>query len=261
MAQRTRKEREGEERINNQGCLMKIIEYNSFRDIVVEFQDEYKAIVKSQYHHFIDCTIQNPYHPTICGVGILGNKYKTTMPNGKRIKEYKSWRNIIQRSFSNKYKNKKSTYKNVTCCDEWLVFDNFYEWIHRQSNFDRWLNNNAWHVDKDILMKGNKIYSPHTCCLVPQRVNSLFIKDNAIRVGLPIGVRKHRNKYIAECHDAMNNKTKYLGIFDTPEEAFNAYKQYKENVIKQVAQTEFDAGNITKECYNAMMSYEVEITD
>lgn len=44
-------------------------------------------------------------------------------------------------------------------------------------------------------------------------------------------------------------------------EAFEAYKIYKELIIKQVAKEEFDIGNITKKCYDAMIHYEVEITD
>lgn len=35
----------------------------------------------------------------------------------------------------------------------------------------------------------------------------------------------------------------------------------KEKTIKQIANKEFTSGNITKECYNAMLKYEVEITD
>lgn len=206
MPQITKKEREGELHINNQGCLMKIIKYNNFKDVDIEFQDEYRTIVNCQYHHVIDGTVKNPYYPTVCGVGILGNKHKTTLLNGRRTKEYEAWRSILQRSFDDGYKNKKPTYKDVTCCDEWLLFDNFYEWIHSQSNFDKWFNDNSWHIDKDILLKGNKIYSPNFCVLVPQHVNSLFIKDNADRGNLPIGVQKqeYRNRYLAQCHDNNN---------------------------------------------------------
>lgn len=263
MPQITRKEREGEVHINNQGCLMKVIKYNSYQDVDIEFQDEYRTIVNCQYHHIIDGDVKNPYYPTVYGVGILGNKHKTILPNGKRTKEYETWRNILQRSFDDKYKNKKPTYKDITCCEEWLLFDNFYEWIHSQPNFDRWLNNNSWHIDKDILLKGNKIYSPKFCSLVPQRVNSLFLKDNAKRGDLPIGVQrsKHYNTYLAQCHDSDYGGAKHLGIFDTIDDAFKAYKAYKESIIKSIAKQEFDNGNITIECYNAMMCYEVEITD
>ena len=118
-------------------------------------------------------------------------------------------------------------------------------------------------VDKDIIKKNNKVYSPETCCLVPQNVNSLFIRGNAIRGNLPIGVIKHRSKYQAHSSVKVGKKTKHvcLGTYNTPEEAFYTYKKVKEKYIKQVAKEEFSQRNITKECYNAMMNYEVEITD
>ena len=116
-------------------------------------------------------------------------------------------------------------------------------------------------LDKDILSKENKIYSPETCCLVPRIVNSLFIKRTRDRGSLPIGVTKHGERYRAKCNDPLSNVRKHVGVFDTPELAFNAYKKYKEALIKKVAQIEYDNGTITKECYDAMMRYKVEITD
>ena len=95
---------------------------------------------------------------------------------------------MINRCFYEKIKEEHPTYKNVTCSEEWLLFENFYEWLHLQENFDKWYNEDKWCLDKDILVKGNKIYSPKTCCLVPQNVNTLFTKKNANRGKLPIGV-------------------------------------------------------------------------
>ena len=63
------------------------------------------------------------------------------------------------------------------------------------------------------------------------------------------------------CNNPYTHKRKAIGRRKTIEEAFNIYKEYKENIIKQVAQEEYSLGNITKKCYDAMMSYEVEITD
>ena len=41
--------------------------------------------------------------------------------------------------------------------------------------------------------------------------------------------------------------------------ALQKYKEYKEKQIKKVAKEEFEKGNISKQCYNAMMSYEVTL--
>jgi hypothetical protein len=142
-----------------------------------------------------------------------------------------------------------------------LSYENFYEWLHSQPNFDKWYNGKRWAVDKDIFVKRNKVYSPDTCCLVPQNVNCLFLKREAERGDYPIGVHYSENGFIARCRNPFENRAEELGLYSTPEKAFNAYKTYKEDIIKQVAQIEFDAGNITEECYLAMMSYEVEIDD
>ena len=77
-----RANRFGEESLNNQGCLMKIVEYNNAHDIIVEFQDEYKTKIKTTYYEFETGKITNPYFPYVLGVGIIGNKYKSIF-NGK----------------------------------------------------------------------------------------------------------------------------------------------------------------------------------
>ena len=256
----------GEEKFNNQGCLMKIIEYNKADDIVIEFQDDYKCHINTRYSNFISGGIINPYYPNVHGVGIVGNKYPAKI-HGVHTKEYKTWRGIVSRSYGYAEKKKRPKYQDVTCCDEWLLYENFYEWLHAQENFDNWLNGELWAIDKDILVKGNKIYSPDTCCLVPLEVNSLFIKSDASRGKYPIGVyfNKRLNKFCAQIskRTKQNGKMKqdFLGYYNSQESAFYAYKKAKEDHIKQVAQEEFDAGNITKKCYDAMINYKVEITD
>lgn len=52
-----------------------------------------------------------------------------------------------------------------------------------------------------------------------------------------------------------------IGIYTTVEEAFEAYKKYKEKLIKEIADIEYKKGTITKECKNAMYRYTVEIND
>ena len=253
----------GEVGKNTAGCIMKIIEYNKRSDIIVEFQDEYGAKVHTQYGNFKKGNVKNPYAKTVYGVGMIGNKYPSQIKY-KHTKEYMAWKGILQRSFNKDFKSKHPTYEYVTCCKEWLLYDNFYKWLHSQENFDRWVNNSNWSVDKDILIKENKIYSPSTCTLVPQFVNALFTKRDNNRGKYPIGVsyNKKENNYRAQCESPCSkHRNPFIGSYSTPEEAFDAYKEYKENVIKFVAETEFNAGNITKECYDAMMNYKVEITD
>lgn len=116
-------------------------------------------------------------------------------------------------------------------------------------------------IDKDILIKGNKIYSPETCCLVPVNVNNLFVKHDSLRGDYPIGVFLENDKYVAKCTNSIVGKSIRIGLYDTVEEAFNAYKKYKENLIKEIADIEYNNGTITKKCRDAMYLYKVEIND
>lgn len=250
----------GETKYNNQGCLMEIVEYNNSTDIVVEFQDKNRTRVKTQYCNFKSGSIKNPYYPSVYGIGITGNKYPRSI-NCKVTKEYDAWIHILQRSFDDKCKAKQPTYNDVTCCKEWLNYENFYEWLHNQPNFDKWYNGKRWAIDKDILVKGNKIYSPETCCLIPQNVNCLFLKREAERGKYPIGVRYTDDGFLATCRNPFLNRTVELGCYSTPEKAFQVYKKYKEMIIKEVGWTEYKTGNITEKCYRAMIKYKVEIDD
>ena len=260
-----KQQRLGATNYNNQGCLMKVVEYNNSSDVVVEFQDEYKWKTKTTWYHFINGILYNYYYPNVYGVGITGNKYPT-MTNSIKHKEYVTWCSMLQRCFNAKKKQQCSSYQNVTCCKEWLYYPNFYEWLHKQENFEVWLKTEKYCLDKDILKKGNKIYSSETCCLVPERINHLFPNAKSIRGNLPIGVSydKNKHKYKAQCSIRDNDKTQriiQLGLYDTAIEAFNAYKNQKEFEIKQVAQEEYNKGTISKKCYEAMMKWEVEIGD
>ena len=116
----------------------------------------------------------------------------------------------------------------------------------------------GWCLDKDILVKGNKVYSPETCCFVPNEINILFTKGNSCRGALPIGVRKRKNgKYLTQI--TKNSKNIHIGIFNTPEEAFQAYKVAKEDYIKKMADKWRD--KISNRAYQALYNYQVEITD
>lgn len=252
-----------EENYNFQGCLMKIITYINANDMFIEFQDEYKAIIHGAYREFKNGKIKNPYYPAVYNIGMIGQKYATRI-NNKEIKEYKIWHSMLQRCYDKKTKNQHQYYQDVYCCDEWLLFENFYEWLHSQPNFDKWINGSRQAIDKDIIVKHNKEYRPDLCSLVPVNVNSLFTKHDKARGEYPIGVYyvKRNNTYKAQCNNPFqNNKRVWLGEYSTPISAFKQYKIYKERVIKEVAKDEYSKGNITEQCFNAMMNYQVEITD
>ena len=119
------------------------------------------------------------------------------------------------------------------------------------------------HLDKDILCKGNKIYSRDTCIFVPKRINSLFVKCDKSRGKDPIGVDQlPSGNYRANCYNEYG-KSNHIGTYKTKEEAFYAYKEYKEKVIKKVIDSY--EGKIPEPYYSklkiAMYNYKVEIYD
>ena len=264
-------DRTGETNISNEGCVMKILEYDNANNIIAEFEDEHKYRVHTSYQAFKKGKCKNPFYPSVHGYGYLGTDKNGSVPKTKEFKdgktvntwEYDRWQNMLQRCFDNKLKERNPTYKDVTCCKKWLCFTNFLEDLEILKQEHNWSKDEKLNLDKDILHKGNKIYSLENCVLVPQWINMLFVKNDASRGDCPIGVSYHkqRKKYQAFC--SINGKLKRLGYFITPLEAFNAYKIAKENEIKKIANDCVLKGYMTKDSrlYNAMISYQIEIDD
>ena len=257
-----KEKRLGEERRNTFGTLMKIVEYKDALDIWVEFQDEHKEKVHTTYQNFKRGGVKNPYDKEVCGVGYYGvGKYKAS-DNGKLTDAYEIWKSMLTRCYDPYFINKEPTYIDCYVCEEWLNFQNFAKWFY-ENVYN--CNNERMSLDKDILIKGNKVYSPETCMLVPQRINMLFVKRDAKRGEYPIGVHYHKGngKLMVRCGVFENGRTKriYLGSFplDKPFQAFYAYKTFKENYIKQVADEYKDL--IPTKLYEAMYAYEIEIND
>ena len=120
------------------------------------------------------------------------------------------------------------------------------------------------HLDKDILVKHNKIYSSETCVFVPHAINSLFVKRDKVRGESVIGTSPTKNgKYQVHCNlinpETGKSKCEYLGICETQEKAFEIYKYYKEKNIKEFA--DYYKEQIPDKLYQALYDYEVEITD
>lgn len=254
------KGRLGERRVMKCGEECEIVEYSGALDIVVKFLKT-EELIRSRYKDFEKGEIKSHFTPTVCGAGIVGLE-KTRDKNGKKLKSYQTWHHMLQRCYDEKIHLKESTYIDCTVCKEWLYYPNFKKWY--EENYYE-IYNEKMALDKDALNKGNKVYSPETCVFVPQRINSLFIKCNAKRGDLPIGVsyKKRDKKYQADCKifdvKANKYKKKYLGYYNTSEEAFNVYKKTKEENIKQIA--DYYKDRIPEKLYKAMHRYKVEIND
>ena len=193
---------------------MKIIEYRNYDDITIMFSDGSKRT--TSYKQFKLGTVKNLYFPNVCGVGYIGEGYT----NKGNEKVYKSWQHMISRCYNNG-DNKYKFYGGigVKVCEEWHNFSNYAKWFYDNCyEIDEPLS-----VDKDIVNKNSKIYSPDTCIIIPSKINQIFIKVN-INGQEKIGVDKRSSgKYRAKLSNV------HIGTYNTKEEAIAAHKKmYKE---------------------------------
>lgn len=247
----------GEKFITNEGYLAEIIEYFKWNNCTIRLNDwNNTELTKIQYFNLKKGTVRNPYHPSVHGVGYFGIGTYRGKINGVIPRVYNVWNGVIERGYCKRYKDNHPTYVEVSVCKEWHNYQNFGKW-YDENYKPEYMND--WELDKDILIKGNKIYSPETCVFVPQEINKLLIKNNSKKNNLPVGVRFNERLDKFQARIVIGKQEKYLGFFDTHEEAFYKYKEEKELWIKEVADKWKDL--IDPRVYEAMYNYEVEIDD
>ena len=239
---------------NNYGKCT-VIEYNSFKDVLVKFHNP-EFLTKCRMNHLTDGRIKNLLAPLVYGKGYLGvGRYK---PSNRIF--YRAWNRVLERAYSEKWLITHPYYAGTTVCEEQHNFQNFAEWCDGQEFFNTIDDKGKkYALDKDILVKGNKTYSPETCCFVPAELNSLLIRANKVRDILPVGVSfyKKTGKFLAS--GSFYGKAQHIGYYNTPEEAFQAYKEAKESYIKEVAEKWKD--RIEDKVYKTLKEYSVGIDD
>ena len=229
----------------------KILKYNDKKNVEIQFLNTgFEMVVR--LGDIRNGSVKDPYVASVFGVGITGTKYPITI-NGVKTKEYVLWKGMLQRCYSD---TQYPTYEGCKCSENFKSYEYFYEWCNKQVGFD----NEGWHLDKDLLVKGNKVYSEKTCVFLPQEINSLLIKSTATRGKHLIGVYwSNTNKAFVAQVRKNKGKQEWLGCFNTELEAFNTYKTAKESYIKE--QAEKYKSQIDVRAYNALMNYEVNIDD
>lgn len=225
-----------------------VTEFVSKQEVHIKFLDTgYETIVGSSEitrGQTKDCS-----RPSVFGVGVTG-EIKTRV-NGEQLYEYILWCGILRRCYGSDQLTKSPSYEGCTVSENFKYFPYFKEWCNNQIGFGI----EGFDLDKDLLIKGNKVYSENVCIFLPRELNQVLVTGKGKRGKFPIGVGylPKIGKFRARLGE------EYLGVHDTSDEAFCAYKQAKESYIKLLANKWRD--QIDPIAYNALMSYQVEITD
>jgi hypothetical protein len=182
----------------------------------------------------------------------IPNELQKGKPNPR---EYSIWNGIRQRCYNENLRDRLMSYKDVEMSENFKIYSYFKDWCHKQVGF----NEEGWQLDKDILSKDNKVYSEDTCCFVPPEINCAVTNNKTVRGQFPQGVIYNCTKTRYRARIQRSNKWESLGTYDTPEEAFYAYKPVKEAHMKSLA--EKWKNQIDPRVYEALMNWEVNIDD
>ena len=236
----------------------KVLKYNDSRNVEIQFLNTGYEMV-ARLDNIKSGKVKDRLSPSVYGVGVVGTKYSISEGDVK-TKEYVLWCSMLERCYSDTYKKKKPTYEDCEVSENFKSYEYFYEWCNKQIGFNNDGNGNPFQLDKDLLVKGNKVYSESTCVFLPAEINSLLVKSEASRGEHPIGVswNKRDKAFVAQVN-RNKGQQECLGSFKTELEAFNAYKKAKESFVKEQANKWKD--KIDERAYEALMNYEVNIDD
>lgn len=150
------------------------------------------------------------------------------------------WYGIKDRVFG----GRKPAYIGCSMSDNFLDYQFFAHWCHTQIGW----NEDNWHMDKDLIVEGNKEYHEDRCVFVPRVINTVLNNEKKPRTnGLPLGViyDKKWNQYRAHCW--VYGNTEYLGVYRNPEDAHKAYVKRKNEYVQEIA--EMYKGRVRDEVY------------
>ena len=187
------------------------------------------------------------------GIGFNDRKYPTKVKS-KHTREYIFWTGFLSRSCSENTKNNQPSYKPRSVSENFKSYSYFYEWCQDQIGFDL-----GFDLDKDLIVKGNKIYSEEFCVFLPSEINRALCKNDKGRGGLPIGVFYNKKSKKFESRVRRNSNPVYIGSFDSEIDAFNSYKSEKESYLKHLANKY--KGLIDERACKALIDYSVSIHD
>ena len=235
-----------------------ITKYINHKEVYVKFLDTgYET--KAYFGNIKKGIVRDRSVPSILGVGIVGDE--VTKVNGNLLKEYILWQALLRRCYCDKFHVKCPTYKDCSVSDNFKYYPYFKEWCNNQIGFNVLDDKgNHFELDKDLLIKGNKVYSEDTCCFIPREINVALIYNQTKKGNHPIGVSysKVNNKFVVYVKKGEGSR-EYLGYFEDASVAFLAYKASKEAYLKELAKKWKD--KIDPRVYEALIGWEINIDE
>jgi len=233
----------------NEGGTVTVSEYINYRKILIKHNDvhSHKAYTDSSTLRLGQ--LRNPYKPSAYDLGYLGvGRFKSSF-DGKTTNEYCIWRRMLERCLCPVYQNRCPSYIGCSVDSKWLNFQLFCEWLTNHSYYGL-----GYDLDKDLLTKGNKIYSPEHCSLIPNEINVVIITGKVKSNDMPVGVRRSRRGLFV-AHLSIDGSYFHLGTFECPNEAHKAYVIAKEDYVKTKALEWRD--RIAPNVFDALMNWTV----
>lgn len=227
MNRSKKNERLGQVFTNTQGCEFKIIEYITTNSVYVQFLDSHGYISHSTYGNCQKGHVINPFYKSVASTGFLGvdENNKAVKTGGKNKKAYRTWHNMITRCYCEDYHINHPTYKDCEVCERWHCFANFLEDLPLIENYELWLNNKDIALDKDIKIKGNRLYSLDACCFLTRKENA---KERTDRLGTPLPKTK-----VKAIHTVTGEVKTFNSLFDAEKQGF------QRNCIRKCLQGEY----------------------
>ena len=155
------------------------------------------------------CAKGDRYRRTVCGQGYIGEgEFASCTSDGHRNDYYRVWESMIRRCYSRKVHVKQPTYEGCSVCDEWLNLQRFARW-YTENHYA--VSGETMNLDKDILVEGNRIYSPETCIFVPRRINLAFRRRSDFGGQRMVNtLRKYEGRLPARVLDAIVERISVL---------------------------------------------------
>lgn len=228
---------------NNFGDF-KVTGYTGADAVTIEFLSTgYQTVVSTSTIR--KGSIKDRLAPSVYGIGVVGEDVRSDK-EGVAERPYTVWRGMLQRCYGETTQLKQPTYAGCTVEKSFLYYPTFKAWLIKQPYYD------SLELDKDLLVKGNKVYSPDTCTMLPDEINSALASISQYGCCSLIRYSRRTNCYELDLTHIQQGLEE---LYNTYKEAFSAYKVFKENQLQVLA--EKWKNYISPEAYRALISYSI----